>query len=141
MSAEEIRRRVVRFEGKVFWEDALNYFVGLAGVAHQYGAGTEVFCCPDVSRETMGGQTMWPGAPEEVVKKNLTPSRQGEKAAKGKPFFSLRSAVFAPWHGMLLLAPAFLAFGKPMFHVKHICTTNRRNLPCRANFVARSSHP
>ena len=36
MSVEEIRRKAVRFERKVFWENALNYFVGLAGVT---------FCC------------------------------------------------------------------------------------------------
>jgi hypothetical protein len=33
MSAEEIRRKAVRFGRKVFWENALNYFVGLVGVA------------------------------------------------------------------------------------------------------------
>jgi hypothetical protein len=33
MSAEEIRRKAVRFERRVLWENALNYFVGLAGVA------------------------------------------------------------------------------------------------------------
>jgi hypothetical protein len=36
MSAEEIHRKAVKFERRVFWENALNYFVGLAGVA---------FCC------------------------------------------------------------------------------------------------
>ena len=33
MSAEEIRRKAVRFERKVFWENTLNYLVGLVGVA------------------------------------------------------------------------------------------------------------
>ncbi|MGO8731301.1 MAG: hypothetical protein ACLQVM_00735 [Terriglobia bacterium] len=36
MSAEEIHRKAERFERRVFWENALNYFVGLAGVG---------FCC------------------------------------------------------------------------------------------------
>jgi hypothetical protein len=33
MSAEEIRRKAVKFERKVFRENALNYFLGLVGVA------------------------------------------------------------------------------------------------------------
>ena len=33
MSTEEIHRKAERFERRVFWENALNYFVGLAGVA------------------------------------------------------------------------------------------------------------
>jgi len=33
MSVEEIRKKAVRFERKVFWENALNYLVGFAGVA------------------------------------------------------------------------------------------------------------
>lgn len=33
MSAEEIRRKAEKFERKIFWENALNYLVGFAGVA------------------------------------------------------------------------------------------------------------
>ena len=58
MSAEEIHRKVVRFERKVFWENALNYFVILAGVAFvclffiRYGVPT------DVLRRLGGGMTV-----------------------------------------------------------------------------------
>ena len=33
MSTEEIRRKAIEFEKKVFWENALNYLVGFTGVA------------------------------------------------------------------------------------------------------------
>lgn len=33
MSAEEIRRKAIKFQRKVFWENALNYFLLLVGVA------------------------------------------------------------------------------------------------------------
>jgi hypothetical protein len=33
MSIQEVHRKAEKFEGKVFWENALNYFVGLIGAA------------------------------------------------------------------------------------------------------------
>jgi hypothetical protein len=33
MSADDIRRKAKKFQKKVFWENALNYFLGLAGAA------------------------------------------------------------------------------------------------------------